>query len=182
MSQENNQKLQEVFTPELIEYYKTNKNLITSDLLAKLREFGNDGKQLALDILETEKSEDNYYLDAFGKKISFEGDRNLKPAFTQMKLSPIHIEEIEKCSKDLNYFMDNYIKIRTKKGYNFPELRGYQKRFIDILNSDSETVVGLLGRQCCDGKTKIKIKDENSEREITLEELFNEAEAENDND
>lgn len=147
MSQENNQKLQEVFTPELIEYYKTNKNLITSDLLAKLREFGNDGKQLALDILETEKSEDNYYLDAFGKKISFEGDRNLKPAFTQMKLSPIHIEEIEKCSKDLNYFMDNYIKIRTKKGYNFPELRGYQKRFIDILNSDSETVVGLLGRQ-----------------------------------
>lgn len=147
MSQENNQKLQEVFTPELIEYYKTNKNLITSDLLAKLREFGNDGKQLALDILETEKSEDNYYLDAFGKKISFEGDRNLKPAFTQMKLSPIHIEEIEKCSKDLNYFMDNYIKIRTKKGYNFPELRGYQKRFISILNSDSETVVGLLGRQ-----------------------------------
>lgn len=147
MSQENNQKLQEVFTPELIEYYKTNKNLITSDLLAKLREFGDDGKQLALDILETEKSEDNYYLDAFGKKISFEGDRNLKPAFTQMKLSPIHIEEIEKCSKDLNYFMDNYIKIRTKKGYNFPELRGYQKRFIDILNSDSETVVGLLGRQ-----------------------------------
>ena len=147
MSDENSQKLQEVFTPELIEYYKTNKNLITSDLLAKLREFGNDGKQLALDILETEKSEDNYYLDAFGKKISFEGDRNLKPAFTQMKLSPIHIEEIEKCSKDLNYFMDNYIKIRTKKGYNFPELRGYQKRFIDILNSDSETVVGLLGRQ-----------------------------------
>ena len=147
MSQENSQNLQEVFTPELIEYYKTNKNLITSDLLAKLREFGNDGKQLALDILETEKSEDNYYLDAFGKKISFEGDRNLKPAFTQMKLSPIHIEEIEKCSKDLNYFMDNYIKIRTKKGYNFPELRGYQKRFIDILNSDSETVVGLLGRQ-----------------------------------
>lgn len=147
MSQENNQKLQEVFTPELIEYYKTNKNLITSDLLTKLREFGNDGKQLALDILETEKSEDNYYLDAFGKKISFEGDRNLKPAFTQMKLSPIHIEEIEKCSKDLNYFMDNYIKIRTKKGYNFPELRGYQKRFISILNSDSETVVGLLGRQ-----------------------------------
>lgn len=147
MSKENSQNLQEIFTPELIEYYKTNKNLITSDLLAKLREFGNDGKQLALDILETEKSEDNYYLDAFGKKISFEGDRNLKPAFTQMKLSPIHIEEIEKCSKDLNYFMDNYIKIRTKKGYNFPELRSYQKRFIGILNSDSETVVGLLGRQ-----------------------------------
>ena len=168
MSQENNQKLQEIFTPELIEYYKTNKNLITSDLLAKLREFGNDGKQLALDILDTEKSEDNYYLDAFGKKISFEGDRNLKPAFTQMKLSPIHIEEIEKCSKDLNYFMDNYIKIRTKKGYNFPELRGYQKRFIDILNSDSETVVGLLGRQCCDGDTKVNLDGQ----EATLKDLY----------
>lgn len=170
MSEENNNKpkLQEVFTPETIEHYKNNKHLITTELLDTLREFGNEGKELALEILDTEKSEDNYYLDAFGKKISFEGDRSLKPSFTQMKLSPIHFQEIERCSKDLNYFMNNYIKIRTKKGYNFPELRNYQKRFIDVLNSDCESIVGMMGRQCCDGKTKVDLEG----TETTLKDLY----------
>lgn len=139
--------INQVFTPEIIEYYKTNKSEITKELLDQLRNSGNEGKQIALDILDTEKSEDNYYLDAFGNKISFLGDRNLKKAFTQMKLSQIHIDEIKRCSEDLNYFMDNYIKIRTKKGYDFAELRSYQQRFLDVLNSDSESIVAMLGRQ-----------------------------------
>lgn len=139
--------IKEIFKPEIIEYYKTNKSGITKELLDQLRNSGNEGKQIALDILDTEKSEDNYYLDAFGNKISFLGDRNLKKAFTQMKLSPIHIDEIKRCSEDLNYFMDNYIKIRTKKGYDFAELRSYQQRFLDVLNSDSESIVAMLGRQ-----------------------------------
>lgn len=139
--------IKEIFKPEIIEYYKTNKSEITKELLDQLRNSGNEGKQIALDILDTEKSEDNYYLDAFGNKISFLGDRNLKKAFTQMKLSQIHIDEIKRCSEDLNYFMDNYIKIRTKKGYDFAELRDYQQRFLDVLNSDSESIVAMLGRQ-----------------------------------
>lgn len=139
--------LKEIFTPERIEYFKTHKNEITFELLQNLRRQGNEGKQIALDILDTEMSPDNYYLDAFGKKIFFMGDRNLKRAYTSMNLSPIHIEEIKRCSNDLKYFMDNYIKIRTKKGYNFPELRQYQQKFIDVLNSDYESIVAMLGRQ-----------------------------------
>lgn len=139
--------IEQVFTQEHIEYFKKHKNEITSELLEQLRQHGNEGKQIALDILDTEKSEDNYYLDAFGGKISFLGDRNLKKAYTSMKLEKIHIDEIKRCSEDLKYFMDNYIKIRTKKGYDFAELRDYQQRFLDVLNSDAESIVAMLGRQ-----------------------------------
>lgn len=139
--------IKKVFTPDVIQYYKNNKSEITKELLDQLRSNGNEGKQIALDILDTEMSPDNYYLDAFGKKIFFMGDRNLKRAYTSMRLAPIHIEEIKRCSVDLKYFMDNYIKIRTKKGYNFPELRAYQQRFIDVLNSEYESIVAMLGRQ-----------------------------------
>ena len=140
--------LKEIFTTDVVNHYKNNKGLITSELLETLRSYGNEGKQLALDILDTEKSEDNYYLDAYGEKISYEGDRNLKKAYTDMKLSPIHIEELRKCKEDLYYFKDNYVKIRTKEGVNFPETRSYQIEFLDsILNEESEGTVSLQGRQ-----------------------------------
>ena len=169
--------IKEIFKPEIIEYYKTNKSEITKELLDQLRNSGNEGKQIALDILDTEKSEDNYYLDAFGNKISFLGDRNLKKAFTQMKLSQIHIDEIKRCSEDLNYFMDNYIKIRTKKGYDFAELRSYQQRFLDVLNSDSESIVAMLGRQCISGETLITLetaKVSGETAKVSIETLFQE--------
>lgn len=143
-----NSKLKEIFTTDTINHYKNNKGLITSELLEILRSYGNEGKQIALDILDTEKSEDNYYLDAYGEKISYMGDRNLKKAYTEMKLSPIHIEELKRCKEDLYYFKDNYVKIRTKDGVNFPETRSYQIEFLDsILDEESEGTVSLQGRQ-----------------------------------
>ena len=92
-------KLKDTFTESVTNHLKTNKHLITSGLLDTLRSYGNEGKELALEILDTEKSEDNYYLDAFGEKISYNGDKNLKRAYTQMKLSAIHIEELKKCKE-----------------------------------------------------------------------------------
>lgn len=139
--------LNSVFTPEVIENLRNNKNLITPELLQNLRECGNDGKQLALDILDTEKDEEEFYHDAYGNRISFNGFRFLKKAFTKMKLSQIHVEEIKKCSEDLDYFMMNYVKIKTNKGVNFPDLRTYQKKFLEVLKDDCESVVGLMPRQ-----------------------------------
>ena len=142
-------KLKELFTQDVIDYYKNNQNEITEELLSKIRSYGNEGKELALEILDTKKSEDNYYLDAFGNKLSYNGDRNLKGAYSQMNLAPIHIKEIEKCLKDLMYFKDNYIKIRTKDGISFPELRTYQEEFLNqCLDDNSEGIVQLAGRQC----------------------------------
>ena len=141
-------KLKEIFTDQVIEHFKRNKHEITSELLEEMRSFGNEGKQLALDILDIFKDEEQYYLDAFGNRISFSGNRQLKKAFTKIDLAPIHIEEITKCAEDLHYFKDNYIKIKTKTGVNFPDLREYQNDFLDsILPDENEDNIGLMGRQ-----------------------------------
>ena len=139
--------LKKIFTDEIVEHYKNNKHLITFELLQKLRSYGNEGKQIALDILDTEKTVDNYYLDAFGEKIAFLGDREIKRPFTRMNLSQIHIDELKRCAESLDYFRENYIKIRTKDGINFPEMRAYQEGFLNALTSDYETIVSLQPRQ-----------------------------------
>lgn len=133
---------------EEVEFFKNNKDQITFELLQALRSHGNDGKQLALDILDFEKDNDQYYLNAFEERISFNGNRRLKKAFTKLNLSQIHLEEIERCYNDIHYFKDNYIKIKTKAGVNFPDLRDYQDKFInDILPDENEGIIGLMGRQ-----------------------------------
>ena len=146
-SKKKNKNIEDIFDSKLIEYYKTNKNEITSELLQTLRSKGNLGKQIALDILDTEKTKDNYYVDSYDNKISFDGDRELKKSFTPMSLSKIHLDEIKKCSDSLDYFRENYVKIRTKDGVNFPELRSYQDGFLKALMSDYETVISLQPRQ-----------------------------------
>lgn len=139
-------------TTEEIEYFKNNKHEITSELLESLREHGNAGKHAALKMLDIHKDEEQYYLDAFSNRISFNGNRQLKKSFTKIDLSPIHIEEIKKCMDDIHYFKDNYIKIKTKQGVNFPDLRVYQDDFINsILPDENEDNIGLMGRQS--GKT-----------------------------
>jgi len=145
-------KLTDVFSKEVIEELKNDKSLISSELLAKIRSFGNEGKKLALEILDIEKDEEQYYLDAFGNRISCNGNRLLKKRFTKIDMSDIHIEEMRKCKEDIHYFKDNYIKIKTRNGVNFPDLRVYQNEFINaIIPDEHEGVIGLMGRQS--GKT-----------------------------
>lgn len=171
--------LKEIFASEIVEFLKNNKDQITGELLEELRSFGNEGKHLALEILDFQKDSEQYYLDSFGNRISFNGNRQLKRQFTKLDLSPIHIEELQRCADDIHYFKDNYIKIRTKSGVNFPELRKYQNDFInEIIPDENESVIGLMGRQCCSGETKIKISQNNIEREMNFEELFNECKTE----
>lgn len=150
--------LKDIFTPEIIKYFKEHKEEITSELLQELRSYGNEGKQLCLDILDTVMDEEEYHLDAFGKRITFDGNRALKSPMTKMNLSPIHIEEIQRCSQDLEYFKDNYVKIKTRSGVNFPDLREYQNEFIKILtNDENESVVAMMPRQCITAGTMIDV-------------------------
>jgi hypothetical protein len=163
------------FTPEVIEYLRTNKDEITSELLDALRSTGKEGKQIALDILDIDKDNEQYYLDAFGNRISFNGNRRLKKPFIKLNLSKIHKEEIEKCANDIHYFKDNYVKIKTKAGVNFPDLRPYQDDFInDIIPDENEDNIGLMGRQCCSASTSLEIINNSNKKEMTFEELFNE--------
>lgn len=140
--------LSDIFPPELVEYYKQNKNLITEELLDTLRTYGNDGKALALEILDTPMDDEKYHLDAFGNRIFFNGNRQLKRPFTKMPIAKIHEIEIKKCADDIYYFMDNYIRITTPKGLNFPELREYQREFISVINKqENEKIISLQPRQ-----------------------------------
>lgn len=140
--------IKEIFTPDIIEHYKQNKSEITSDLLEHLRSHGNEGKQIALDILDFDKDAEQYYIDSFNNRLSFNGNRRLKKSFSKLDLSEIHTIEIQKCASDIEYFKDNYIKIKTKNGVNFPDLREYQNRYIAMLNDDeNEDIIGLMGRQ-----------------------------------
>lgn len=169
----------DIFTPEVIEQYRTNKDAITSELLEELRSFGNEGKRIALEILDTDKDEEQYYLDAFNNRISFNGNRRLKKAFTKMALSNIHKEEISKCANDIHYFKDNYVKIKTKSGVNFPDLREYQNEFIDaILPDEDEDIIGLMGRQCCSAGVSLNVINNNINKEMSFEELFDECKTE----
>lgn len=146
-------KLKEIFNQDIIDYLKNNKHEITVNLLEEIRSYGNEGKHIALQILDLPVDDENYYLDAFGNRISFNGNRRLKKQYTRLNLSEIHLKEIERCAKDIKYFKDNYVKIKTKDGVNFPELRDYQNRFIELLSSDVENIVALLGRQSAKSTT-----------------------------
>ena len=140
--------LKEIFNTDIVEFLKNNKDQITGELLEELRSFGNEGKHLALEILDFPKDSEQYYLDSFGNRISFDGNRALKKKFTKLDLSPIHIEELQKCADDIHYFKDNYIKIVTPKGVNFPDIRDYQNEFIDtILPDEHENIAGKMSRQ-----------------------------------
>lgn len=140
--------LNQIIDQKTIDYLKSNKHDITTELLEALREHGNQGKQIAWDILDLEKDSEQYYLDAFGKRMSFNGNRRLKKAFSKLNISKIHEDEIARCAADVHYFKDNYVKIKTKQGVNFPDLRPYQDNFINgLIPDENEDNVGLMGRQ-----------------------------------
>lgn len=130
-----------------IEYVKEHKELITKEILDELRKT-KEGKHIALEILDLPKDEEQYYLDAFGNRISNNGNRMIKKPFTKINLASIHIDEIKRCFESLDYFKSNYVQIKTPKtGVNFPDLRPYQDKFLEVLKSDKESIVSLQGRQ-----------------------------------
>lgn len=100
--------------------------------------------------LEIPKDEEDYYLDAYGKRITFNGIRTLKRAFTRMPLTEGHIKEIVRCAQDFEYFRDNYCIILTKHGYDYVEPRDYQGRLCDDL-INHHRIIALWSRQS--GKT-----------------------------
>ena len=135
-----------ILSAEQIKVLKENKNLITSEILDELRKT-KEGKSVALEILDIEKDNEDYYLDAFGGRIAFNGNRQIKPFHTKINLSDIHIQEIKRCSEDIDYFTDNYVQFRTKSGIGFPDRREYQEKFIHSLNDENEQYLVVFPRQ-----------------------------------
>lgn len=171
--------MKNIFKPEVITYLKNNKQEITRDLLNELQKT-KEGKNIAFKILDLEKNDEGFYLDAFGKEISYQKIPSLKNRSRKLALSPIHTEEIKKCKEDIFYFMNNYVKIKTPKGVDYPDLRYYQIDFLNhILPDEHESIVALLPRQCCTADTKVNTINNNIQKEQTLKELFDECKQEN---
>ena len=135
-----------MLSTEQIKVLKENKNLITSEILSELRKT-KEGKSVALEILDIEKDSEDYYLDAFGGRIAFNGNRQIKPFHTKINLSDIHIQEIKRCSEDVDYFKNNYVQFRTKSGIGFPDHREYQEKFIHSLNDENDQYLVVFPRQ-----------------------------------
>lgn len=163
-----------MLSKEEIKYFQTHKNEITDELLETIRAQGKLGKAQALEILDLPKDSDNYYLDAYNTRISYNGSRGLKKAYTKLNLSPIHISELEKCANDPLYFLRNYVRMTTPKGFDFVDSRPYQDEFIQLLSDDSiENVISMQPRQCIEANTKINVNGD----ETTILELFNNQES-----
>lgn len=135
-----------ILSEEHIKLLKENKELITSEILDELRKT-KEGKSVALEILDIERDSEDYYLDAFGGRIAFNGNRQIKPFHTKINLSDIHIQEIKRCSEDIDYFKNNYVQFRTKSGIGFPDHREYQEKFIHSLNNANEQYLVVFPRQ-----------------------------------
>jgi len=162
--------IKKIFTEPVIEYYKNNKDKITQELLDQLRET-KEGKKIAYEMLNLPQNDEGYYLDSFGKEISYQKIPTLKNINRKLPLSEIHKNEIQKCQEDIYYFMRNYVKIKTPKGVDYPDLRYYQLEFLDcIIQPENESIIGLLPRQCINKETMLKVNN----KKQSIEDLFNE--------
>mgnify|MGYP001028948610 CR=1 FL=1 len=77
----------------------------------------------------------------------YRGNINLLSANESLEYTEEQIEEIIKCTNDYEYFIYNYVKIRTKKGLEKPEVRDYQRRMLDTYHNNNRCLT-MAGRQC----------------------------------
>ena len=93
------------------------------------------------------KNDEGFYLDVYGKKQSYNGNNQLIHKDIALPLREEHIIEIQKCSNDIIYFIENYCRIISlDKGLVFPELRDYQIEMLENYQNNRFNVV-LSGRQ-----------------------------------
>lgn len=93
------------------------------------------------------KSEEGFYLDTRGKKLSYGGNPQLIFKDISLPLKEEHIVEIQKCSNDIIYFIENYCRIMTlDEGLIYPTLRDYQIEMLENYKNNRFNVV-LSGRQ-----------------------------------
>lgn len=77
----------------------------------------------------------------------YRGNVNLLNAGEKLEYTEEQINEIIKCANDYEYFIYNYVYIKTKKGLEKPEVRPYQKRILSKIHNNNRCL-GMAGRQC----------------------------------
>lgn len=111
-------------------------------------------------------------------RLFYLNNEKLKCKGVNIEYEPWQIEEMVKCSSDINYFCHNYVKIvNVDTGLSNFDMYPYQEKMINIMN-DNRFVVILNPRQsgkCVSSKTKVKIRNKNTGaiEKISIGELYN---------
>lgn len=103
-------------------------------------------KDQILEQIDMKTNQEGYYVDAFGDRVSYNGSRTMKKAFTKLPLTQAHADELIACMNDFQYFRRNYCKIVTRGGILRPEPRDYQEEFENVL-LEGELIASLQPRQ-----------------------------------
>ena len=77
----------------------------------------------------------------------YRGNPKLLTGGEKLDYTKEQIDEIIKCSEDYEYFIYNYVYIKTHKGLEKPEVRQYQQRMLETIHSDNRVLI-MAGRQC----------------------------------
>jgi len=128
-----------------------------------------------LKVLDLPKNETGYYIDKYGRGVSYNGNRSLKKPKTELGLNKLHEIENKKCSEDFLYFRYNYCFIMTKEGLARPESRSYQKELEESLSNGDDLAI-LFSRQsgkCATKDTYIDVRNGDIELHITMETFHN---------
>src|ERR1017187_9180158 len=92
--------------------------------------------------------------------IGYLGNPFIKGRGVSIEWTPELIKEYQKCSEDVVYFTETYIKIITEDGLVPFILRDYQREMI-LSFKDNRFNISCMARQsgkCCDINTPIKIR------------------------
>ena len=126
------------------EEFKYNEEFI--NLIKDKKDWTYREHDLLLNLLQPQKGESGYFVDRYGNRVSYNGNRFLKKSKTELEECPIHKIEREKCEADFKYFRKYYCIIKTRKGKGRPEPRPYQEKLEDALISGDDVAV-LFSRQ-----------------------------------
>lgn len=77
----------------------------------------------------------------------YRGNINLLNAGESQEYTEEQIEEILKCRDSYEYFIYNYVKVKTKNGLEKPEIRPYQQRILKKIHNNNRILI-MAGRQC----------------------------------
>lgn len=100
---------------------------------------------------------------------------NLRKANLVFQYTEEEIMEILRCKKDILYFAEKYVLLKTEEGLKNIKLRPYQKKLLKSYQENRWNIT-LMPRQagkCVTGSTEIRVRFKNGvTRTLTMRELY----------
>lgn len=113
--------------------------------------------------------------DFKGKKISFDGNLQVKQAGVQLDYSQEHIAELLKCKKSFNYFSKYFYIVNKDKGRMRVQLYDFQFQLLNhmVNNRFSCSLLPRQSGKCVSSDTKYNIRNKKTGeiRQISAEEF-----------